>query len=1069
MKPPIMDAANREELLNRLLSRLSGYTPEWRPQPGKSGYALLSLFTRYGEILLQGLNSVPERNRLAYLEMLGNSRMPAQSARAPLTFKLMDNNLLDVMLQSRTQVAARQVQPPPSLLEGQTDPTPESPVLFFTEQTITLSRGQLVVLYSIDPDSDSYANHSERINHGFNLFDSLQPVPHVLYLGQNELFRLAGNAEITLSFDFGATGPVVNRRPLLLDWEYLSKDGWLPLKIDRDDTMRFTQDGKITLRKDCGPDSKEEEIKGYPSYWIRGQVSSHRPFGKIITAQAAGPNFSFDLEDAREFLIGDLVTVDGVSDATIRNIANATLFLDKPLPEVSPGNRLILSDDFPPLRPEGADSAGALPAVDIIRARVGFSKSGLAPEKAFINTAPLDTTNRFYPFGLQPVAFATFYLGSEEVFKRRGASIVILVELAQPGKINKSPLQLAFEYFDGEDWSGLDSGSYEFIDATQSFTVNKQSIRFLCPENWQKTKINGADNYWLRIRIDTGDYGHPLRVKVVPDGGGYKVESEPDNLTPPVIAKLSLSYTYSTMPTLLDHCLAYNDFAFTDHSDDCRWPNRPFLPFVPIGDREAAVHFAFTHKLPAGLISLFVAVSHSAESGFGASPYVWEYRVEGGWKELVVLDETKGFQRSGLIQFVGPYDAVPTLGLGEMQYRIRARIKAGLRWRSQPLEGLWLNTVWGRQGENIQSDLIGISDGSPDQTLHFPELRVPVLVGESIEVREWNGRGDSWETAVQGVAAENMRFERDPVSSEPLAVWVRWMERSHLYRSGPNDRHYLLERATGRLVFGDQKYGMIPPAGSRILASYATGGGLKGNVAVGDINELRTGIGYVEKVSNPLPALGGTASESLFLAGKRSQQRLRHRLRAVSAADYEWLALEATPEVARVRCISLLGTDGKPMPGRLSLVLVPWSTEYRPEPSVELMGRVRLYLEERLPAGLSRNIRLMGPKYTKASVSADVIPTHAEEAALVEARIRERLQRYLHPLTGGEDGRGWEFSQSLYLSSIASLIETTAGVDCTTWLRLKSDDAFVSEAVMPAPDSLLAPGDFQLNLIVGGH
>ena len=57
-----------------------------------------------------------------------------------------------------------------------------------------------------------------------------------------------------LSFAFGAArpsdSPGARQRPLLLDWEYLSADGWLPLKLAQDGTARFTRDGTITLHGD---------------------------------------------------------------------------------------------------------------------------------------------------------------------------------------------------------------------------------------------------------------------------------------------------------------------------------------------------------------------------------------------------------------------------------------------------------------------------------------------------------------------------------------------------------------------------------------------------------------------------------------------------------------------------------------------------------------------------------------------------------------------------------------------------------------------------------------------------
>ena len=57
-----------------------------------------------------------------------------------------------------------------------------------------------------------------------------------------------GSLEIELSFDLGPAFARSTPRPLLLDWEYLSSDGWLPLRLGSDQTARLTQDGRITLK-----------------------------------------------------------------------------------------------------------------------------------------------------------------------------------------------------------------------------------------------------------------------------------------------------------------------------------------------------------------------------------------------------------------------------------------------------------------------------------------------------------------------------------------------------------------------------------------------------------------------------------------------------------------------------------------------------------------------------------------------------------------------------------------------------------------------------------------------------
>ena len=75
-----------------------------------------------------------------------------------------------------------------------------------------------------------------------------------------------------------------------------------------------------------------------------------------------------------------------------------------------------------------------------------------------------------------------------------------------------------------------------------------------------------------------------------------------------------------------------------------------------------------------------------------------------------------------------------------------------------------------------------------------------MLGNETVEVREWSGRGDDWETAVAGVPTEDLRFEADPQDpSIKTAVWVRWHAQPHLYASG-RQRPALRRRARARRV-----------------------------------------------------------------------------------------------------------------------------------------------------------------------------------------------------------------------------------------------------------------------------
>jgi len=480
-------------------------------------------------------------------------------------------------------------------------------------------------------------------------------------------------------------------------------------------------------------------------------------------------------------------------------------------------------------------------------------------------------------------------------------------------------------------------------------------------------------------------------------------------------------------------------------------------------------------------------------------PFAWDYWGARGWTELSVRDATAGLKQTGLVQFVGPPDALPRQGAGGALYRIRARLKSGLASQDHIVRigGIWLNAVWARQGQSVNRDGLGISKGNPDQSFALPMVRaskaqpdlldegvvagsladferaldkplagVPILNDEWVEVREWNGHGDDWQTVLGDIDRTDIRFEFDPQDPTiPTAAWVRWKAVPHFYLSKSNDRHYVVERARGVFRFPGAD-GFIPPAGAPIVVSYVTGGGADGNVPVGAVRELRSGVGFVQSVGNPIAAGGGAAAELLRAARARSAQLVRHRARAVSFEDYEWIAMSASSEVARARALPLDGPAGCGSRGFVGIVLVPHSPELQPMPSSELCRKVIDHLTRCAPAGIAGSIRIVTPSYMPVGVRAEVLPRFAEEAGRVEARVRTRVTTFLHPLTGGHDGHGWEFGESVCLSDLARVIENTSGVDAVRFLQLIVGQSLFMDTVPMEPRQLIAAGDSQLKIIV---
>jgi uncharacterized phage protein gp47/JayE len=705
----------------------------------------------------------------------------------------------------------------------------------------------------------------------------------------------------------------------------------------------------------------------------------------------------------------------------------------------------------------------ALPLViNDLNVRVKFRKIGLLPEAAYADFTKLDVTKDFHPFGLQAAPLSTFYLGSKEVFQRGGAMATISFQIVTAPYTSGTPI-LAWEYSTADGWETLDitpapgAVGESSRDAFTFSAVGITTVSFECPRDWAETDVNGDKNLWLRVRLVGGNYGVPIVITPGTAAVAAKVES---TLSPPIVKRCTLAFEYVTDPSFLDHCLAFNDFVFADHSEACRWPDQTFAPFHPVAGTSPAAYFGFDAPLPVGLVSLYFEIPTAAASAQSASPFIWEYRDAKGWSELGVLDETAGFRQSGMLQFIGPRDAAATDGLGGSVYRLRARLKQGEAMQPAVVSAVWLNAVWSAHHQRVERELLALSDGNPGQTLRFS--RTPVLEGEIIEVREWTGRGSTWRSALPDVPDADLRFDRDPATGLPTAAWVRWHEQPHLYDSTVADRHYVIERATGLLRFGAR----VPNAGTRIIATYATGGGAAGNVSAHTVRELRTALPYIAGVDNPVAAGGGAGAESTTEMSLRGPQVVRHRDRALSAQDYEWLARGASPEVARTRCQPLRGPDGRAQRGWITVLVAPKSAAPYPSPSPELARRIRQAVARRGPATAA--LRVEAPDYVAVSVIATLAPEDPSIAAAVEARVRDALNRFLHPLSGGPDGTGWAFGESVHLSQIAAVIEATPGVDYATRIMLAAGDSLYDTSVPVPANRLVAAGNHELTLRIGG-
>jgi uncharacterized phage protein gp47/JayE len=1119
-----VDPRNAEEFASQLLAKRLGYVPEWQPQAKGVDTALAWILARYLYAIVQRLNQAPEKNKLAFLDLLGLSLVPAQPARAPVVFDIAPTGP-DSQAPANTQVAA----PPP--------PGSSDQIVFETERATGLAAAKLKQVVSLWPGRDQYLDHTSAFLNAqpFQLFLKrlLVDTPHAIYLAHDTILALAGDVTVDVEFELTQ----VSAEQLSLLWQYWDGKVWRGFKSARavcsekesehaDSTNGFRNSGKFRLEADCA-ETKKTTVNGVESFWIRGVLTE--PLVDRTKALPIVETIQLNTVIERELRATLMIDIKDTGPSTNGTsiLANLTNEAGEKLSNLS----VKITDPFDPnfteevMLPHAADAGkyevdvparqnyeikvsfpkleakGRMKNLDLNRALAAdliFNVQGLDPDKAFADGTKLDLTKPFYPFGQQPQPGSAFYFNSEEVFSKVDATMQIYVaKTATPldsfdiptttggtAQQTKTPLEhvIAWEYWNGRRWAT--------ILLTTSFADEEAEIIEFptkIPYDMTKTKVNEEEGLWMRARLVSGGYGFSTNV---PSNAGGATNSFTYVISqPPALAAFRIGYGWASPREHAQQVRTYNDFKYEDHTYEAKWPGATFAPFKVVSDLTPAVYLGFDKKLPVDDIGLYFDIVEQKGETRGPA-MLWEYFDGSAWQELSFEDETRNLRLPGIFSFIAAEDSKPLARFGQELHFIRGRLKEDGPPGEPTVNGIFPNAVWATQHRTLNDTPLGASNGLPNQVFRFTQI--PVLAGERIEVRELAGPRANVEWRIlalqmsagdTGVIREfedllgreglqtdivkgDLRLRRDK-NKKIAEVWVAWKERPHFFASGPDDRHYVIDRARGLVFFGDGVRGRIPEPGSQILSKqHRSGGGLAGNVAAGTIKQILGAISGVQGVTNPRAAEGGADGETIEKFSLRGPKTIKHRGRAISPSDYETLAREASPAVAVARAIATRNAGGQNVLGWVTLVIIPQSEEARPWPSFGLRQQVLAYIESRAPADIvaANQIYVTGPDYVSIDVRATLAPKIVSEAGVVEKRARQALEDFLHPLRGGPDRTGWSPGRDVYLSDVAAVLERVEGIDYVKDLALLVNGTLQNEQITIADDRVVVAGKIRLKL-----
>ncbi|GAA3405705.1 baseplate J/gp47 family protein [Paenibacillus hodogayensis] len=974
MNTPQLDPRTKADLIARMKELAPYYTPEWRftPDEPDPGTALFLLFADMYHENVRRLNRVPAKNLVAFLNMFDVSLLPARPAVSHVAFSLSEGAREPVLIRAGTRVNA----------EGA-----EGIVPFETERTVLLTpaRWHAAFLSSKRHDrivrvpqsllADPAAGMAEPVPL-FRLqgMDNLQA--HALFLAHTPLLTVFDRAVIevevsnsTRRFADTATTSLL-ADPHLTEWLYSAPDGWRAFdKVE-------ARNNRIVLTKTEVGEIAERELNGVTDRWLQCRLKPAEPGGK--------------------------------------SLADGGVALD----------RIALKTDYD-------DSLG---------------QGGLDPDLMFYNDIQAEPSG-FYPFGDQFVHYGTFYMASREAFTKKDGWVHIdftlkAIEnrfLPEPelqvnwklimkkSQFDKKELprasitQVVWEYWNGSAWVRLNAGKEaETLFYRPDTEGAPKRIAFRCPNDLETVYVNGQANYWIRGRILQIENAYaPLPIYLSP-----------------WLENVKVTYGFDDRVYALERCVTFNNTVYEDRTGQCRVEGNGFEPFAPLPVRHPTLHIGFDAPPVRGPISIYASIVPQRLRAEAPPWLEWEYlrtpSLQGGfseWAPLKMMDETKGLTESGTLQFVGPGDFAPDTVFGTGGYWIRA-VNRDDRYDDPNADaqlprfhGLFLNTVQAIQQETVPEE--------------FPEFRefddgVYALTGRNVVSEE------VWVDETERLSEEHLAAfdERGfPVyeairdsDGKLMRVWVQWSETASLADSDDQSRHYTIDRTFGQIRFGDGVHGLEPSREGleKVRVSYRVTQGKQGNLDTGTIVQLQNSIAFVGSVSNIEPAAGGCDPESLDSAIRRGPQLLKHRGRAVTAEDFEWLAREAYPNIAKVKCMANRNARMTYEPSAMTLVVLPKEGRAGIQAFGELKKQVESYLLKRASGLVAwpEAIRAVPPAFVEVSIAAVVKVERFDDVLPTELEAIRKLERFLDPLTGNFDGKGWEIGQTIHSSVFYALLKT---------------------------------------------
>ena len=600
------------------------------------------------------------------------------------------------------------------------------------------------------------------------------------------------------------------------------------------------------------------------------------------------------------------------------------------------------------------------------------------------------------------------------------------------GDTSSNP-ELSWEYWNGKGWWKLDVA----LDKTLNLKLTG-ALQFKVPDDIASSDWAGKPNFWIRARLVGGEYGKEV-VNITTTQSGNKTTQTIDRSKPgaPTVVKLHIAYQLckAVRPALV---LAQDSGSIRDQSDANRTHGAIVEAFVPLavtvgrlskaaaaapetaeecpppcqcpGEKAATTVvsaagasapdaawqpspgralFVGLNATPSGapVNVLLLVDKESLHESF--APMKIEALVADRFVPVVAEDTTRALGESGLLSMAFAVPPTPRELFGSENLtwlKLTPRGDDPTNWKPN-VRGAYLNAVWASAAETLTRELLGSSQGEPNLTVFL--ARPPVL-RDTLELRVREPLGDEERQQLRADDENRVLSNVEGLRGD----WVLWKQVPDPGDEAADARVYALDEGTGEVRFGDGQHGMIPPIGLDSIVAFTyrrtelgkvTGADVPGNsIAARTALNLVSPVETVEAAFAADQAAGGAPPESDERVVRFGTARLRHRSRAVTARDFEDLALESSPDIVQARCFT----------GRGGVRLVVVMRGKDPQPNAAEVRELRRLLLADAPASLAAHdaLRIGGPRIRRLRVVLKPRVATLDHAGDVARAVQQKIE-----------------------------------------------------------------------------